>query len=877
VTRVLTAVHDGDESTVTVDGVPSRWRVTSAAGELGLALLADRPTEERARTSWSVRWAVPVAGDAAGCDVPVGRLSEGVAAVVHAPTPTDEPLGLPALLLASFPLSPDRRHVAPGPLTDFLIDRAADAYAELLPRLPATAELLDLVPGPVGTGELDARLAQAIVARLPQVPFLRAAAAEHGRADDDEADDAGAGLAGAGLAGAELPGGEQPAAGRVAPRDAVLLAADHLSAGLAGRLAPVLTGLVDGPVRHPAWAVLGVRKVSLAELADLLAVLDREPEWWAGLYAELAGLAPPELAELGALPVPLADGRLVRGPRGLLLPGPGLADMNWADLNGADRDQADRDQADRDQAGHNRAGLSRLSVLGLRVVHPGAAHPLLTRLGAVEGTPRSVLADPATRAAVAASYDKATEAYYDDEEPGLTADAVLSLLAAVDAAPGEYPWAADLALPAADGDWYPAGELLLPGAPLAQVLATDSPFGTVSREMAERHGTAALRAAGVLSSFGLLLADDVELDEAAIDLDVDGAADWAAQCRESVPRAAGGLPLPPVAVTVAAVRDLDLVAEDRWPQALELLLAPPLRAAVIEPVLMRLPDGRAAAVPSYTAWWLRRHVRLDWRRPGELRTADADPLLAGLYEDADDLALPAVLNAMLSDPAVARAIGIRSSLAGLLAEPGGADELLGRLADPRRTVTRSQLHALWSALAGDALAAEGGTASGGPGEPAPPERVRAVLGDKVIVADAADVLVLDAPDLWPLVAGQPLILAPHPRAARLADLLDLPLASEEVPGIVESAGELGRTPAVVRDVLPAAPATYWEHDGLMVDDTDVPWRYVDGELHAATVEGLAHGLAWAAGRWSARHLLTSLLTSPEDTAQLLAEADLERY
>ena len=37
-----------------------------------------------------------------------------MSAVVHAPTPTDEPLGLPALLLASFPLSPDRRHVAPG-------------------------------------------------------------------------------------------------------------------------------------------------------------------------------------------------------------------------------------------------------------------------------------------------------------------------------------------------------------------------------------------------------------------------------------------------------------------------------------------------------------------------------------------------------------------------------------------------------------------------------------------------------------------------------------------------------------------------------------------------------------------------------------------
>ena len=170
--------------------------------------------------------------------------------------------------------------------------------------------------------------------------------------------------------------------------------------GLAEWLAPVLPDLVAGLSRHPAFAVLGVRRLPLAELADLLAALDREPAWWRGLYAALAAAAPDELAELGALPVPLADGRLVRGPRGLLLPGPGL-----------------------EQPG-------RLAVLGLRVVHPEAAHPLLARLGAVEATPRSVLDDPATRAAVANSYDAAVEAGYDDDGPERVADAVLGLLAA---------------------------------------------------------------------------------------------------------------------------------------------------------------------------------------------------------------------------------------------------------------------------------------------------------------------------------------------------------------------------------------------------------------------------------------------------------------
>ena len=152
------------------------------------------------KTGWSVRWAVPVDADGG----PVALPADGVSAVAHAPTPTDEPLGEPALLLASFPLSPDRRHVAPGPLTDFLVDRAADVYAGLLPGLPAGSGLLGLVPGPVGRGELDARLARAIVDRLPEVAFLPAADA---------------------------------AAARIRPRDAVLLAGG--TPALAEWLAPV--------------------------------------------------------------------------------------------------------------------------------------------------------------------------------------------------------------------------------------------------------------------------------------------------------------------------------------------------------------------------------------------------------------------------------------------------------------------------------------------------------------------------------------------------------------------------------------------------------------------------------------------------------------
>jgi hypothetical protein len=802
VTRVLTAASDGDLVTITDGGVVSggavtRWRVAADGGVLDPELLADRPAEERGRTAWSVRWAVPVDADGG----PIALPADGASAVAHAPTPTDEPLGLPALLLASFPLSPDRRHVAPGPLTDFLLERAADGYAGMLPGLPAGPGLLDLVPGPVGRGELDARLARAIASRLPDVAFLPAVGAVV-RVDGVDAD-----------------------APRIRPRDAVLLAGG--TAALPEWLAPVLAGLISGPARHPAFAVLGVRRLPLAEVADLLAALDREPAWWRGLYAALADAPAEELAELGALPVPLADGRTVRGPRGLLLPGGGL-------------DHPDR-----------------LAVLGLRVVAPEAAHPLLVRLGAFEATPRTVLEDAATRAAVAASYDAAVEAGYDDDQPERVADAVLGLVAALDAEPGEYPYLADLALPADDGDWYPASELLLPGSPLADVIAADAPFGTIDQAAVDRYGVRALEAAGVLSSFGLVTAEDVELDQSGVDLDLDGADDWAADSADFV----GDQDLPPVALELTAVRDLDLVDPGRWPQALELLARPPLRSALVDRTRVRLFDGRHVDVPSYTAWWLRRNLVIGGHRPGDLLAPDGDPLLAGLYDPIGTAGFD------FHDPAIARALGVRTSLADLLAEPGGPDELLARLADQARTVSRPQLRALWAALAtAEGLDRDSVT---------PPDMVRAVRGNHVVLAESRDALVLDAPDLWPLLADDCLLLAPYQLAGRLADLLDLSLASEEIAGTLDASGQRREVPPIVRAVLPDAPSYYQAHDKLTVDGIELPWRYLGGEIHAATDAGLGSALAWQAGRWPLRHLLTALLADPDGADRVLADADLD--
>ncbi|MFB9840636.1 hypothetical protein ACFFNX_51715, partial [Actinoallomurus acaciae] len=251
------------------------------------------------------------------------------------------------------------------------------------------------------------------------------------------------------------------------------------------------------------------------------------------------------------------------------------------------------------------------------------------------------LTDPAARAAVAASYDE------EDPEPIWTA--VLTLVARARLRPGEEPWLAELALPGEDGEPYPAGELLLPGAPLADVVAEVAPFGVVDAGLVERHGAETLEATGVLRTFALVRDEDVIEPEHHLDAEEE----WADELGEGF-----------VVPEFTAVRDLEFVAD--WPEAFALLAEPPLRAAVTEPVRVVLADGRTATVPSYTAWWLRRHPVLDGRRPGEL-------CLPGDLEGLYDLAPPGL------DPELLRALGVRTTLSALLAGPDGADELLDRL------------------------------------------------------------------------------------------------------------------------------------------------------------------------------------------------------
>ena len=807
VERVLTR-EDGDEAiggdliTTHRNGGGTRvthWRVVERSGEFDPRHLEERPTEERERTSWSLTWAVPVDEDGG-----IGALPADVESVVHAPTPTDTELDLPAVLIGTFPLGSDRRAVRPGAATDLLLMEAAEAYCALLRRF-APGAALDLVPATrVGGGAIDAVFRARVAEPLQDTPFLATAAGHP-----------------------------------IAPRDAVLLDTGGYSGSpeLVERLAELVPPLLSGDLspRHPAPASLRVRRLGLADLADLLADVQRPPAWWASLYSALAaaGTGGADLDELGALPVPLADGRLVRGPRSLLSP-----TDDWTETTDADGTRIDP---------------GALATLGVRVVHPEAAHPLLLRLGAVEAGAATVLADPRTEAAVRDSLDA------DDPEP--IAEAVLDLVAASGSTVEDLPWLSELALRDDEDGYSIAAELLVPGAPLADLLAEDAPFGTVHEDLVHRHGIDALRAVGAVWELTVLRAEEVALGEdpaSAFDGTAgeggpDGLEEWADEVVERL----GDPDLPPVVPELVCVADLDYIADDAWPRALEMLATGPLREAVTEPARLLMPDGRVVDLPSYTAWWLRSRALLGGHAPVELRTADADPALRGLYDE-----VPAEV-----DPEFARALGVRTSLEELLADPDGPDDLLARMADPERHVDRASLRRLWTALADvDADLVS------------PPTLVLAVGEGRIVVADADDVVVVDSPDLLPLLEERPVVLAATEVAERLADVLDLDLASEIVVGKVTSAGRVRAVPDEMEPFLAdaeRADRTYLHHERLVVDGVEVDWYVGDGTVHASGTEGLARALALRAGRWSRRHLLAAVLRDPSAAARLLTEVDLE--
>ncbi len=283
---------------------------------------------------------------------------------------------------------------------------------------------------------------------------------------------------------------------------------------------------------------------------------------------------------------------------------------------------------------------------------------------------------------------------------------------------------------------------------------------------------------------------------------------------------------------VEAVRDLDLVADDAWPAAIRLLASE--------------PDTWRVMRSGYTAWWIAHHALLAGEPPAYWRLPDADDI-AGLYD-----VVPADL-----EPEHQALLGVRAELA--VESTEDAVDLLDRVADPSRTISRGITLRAYTALA-EAVRDE----VVDPADVDPPAEVRTTDGD---VTDNA--AVLDAPWLAPVTDAY--VAVDFDLAESLAELLDIPLASEVAP-TPESAGEPVRWAdlgAVVDACdlvdLPVPLGGPIVHDELVVAGRQVSW-WVDGDtVHCEdTTEGLARALAWTTDRWPDRHLLAALLDDPDN-------------
>ncbi len=562
--------------------------------------------------------------------------------------------------------------------------------------------------------------------------------------------------------------------------------------GLTDELADVLADIVPGlivpalcaPRYAPALAAVDVHRIGPARLTELLSGHDREPRWWNRLYEALMPLVVDGVVaeELASLPVPLSDGRTVTGPRTTVLA---------SDL----------------------PEIRDLALPWVRLVHPEAAHPLLVRLGADTVSAADLLSDPALVAAVEdVDIDDPT-----DDTAARLADVVLRLVTHVPAGTVPRELGA-LPLPDTHGELTPADELLLPDAPLAGVLVEDAPFGIVEPDLVAEYGADALRAIGVGWGFTVLRAElptgpdhnlpDEDLWWETVDADPD---------------------------TLVAVRDLDLVDEDRWAQALALLASDPATAEAL------------ADRAGYTAWWLRNEATLEGQRLGHYRWAD-DTTFEGLLDPCTHPDAGAFRSCLAADA---------------LEDVDLAQTLLDRLADPERRPTPAVIVAahttLAQAFAAGTIEADAVTL---------PDGVRTVSG---AVVDAADALIPDRPWWVGVIPTDRLVTGAAGTATALADLLDLPVASAVLSAATARPGRATtwdrEAAAVAATVVTGAPLPKGAlvlHDrltlrcsGALTGEHDVSW-WVDG---SGATHSTVQGLASAAAAVSTAHAAAAVSTA----------------
>ena len=555
------------------------------------------------------------------------------------------------------------------------------------------------------------------------------------------------------------------------------------AARLLGRAVPGLLLPPRSTVAVEAMRALGVVTLAVADAVTTLAGIDGTPAFWRNVYQALSDQDSEDLANL---PVPLSGGGRRIGPTGCLLPGPDAV---------------------------NDELLGRVSRLApdVRLVHPDAAHPLLSRLGALPADAQALLADPAVGQLFHDFRQDLEDTDPDPDELREFARLALDL--------SGYPGSGqldDVVLTDADGEAWPASELLAPGAPLAALLAADADLPMVGTEWLE-YPMDALARVGVRTGLKIVTVENA-------DADLPDLQDWWSEVV--------GDGLPPEAFE--AIADLDLVDDRRWPELLAMIADDPAASGALT----------SGPEPSYTRWWLSQFALIADHRPSHWRLSGAEEL-SGLFDE-----LPVAL-----EPAIATSIGVLTSGADAVATD--AQELIRRLSDPDRTVAQSAVPGL-TRLVVDALRRDPDLEL--------PVAVR-TLGGPVVEAEAA--LVLDLPWFAQVVDAATLV-AGGDDPAGVGDMLQLDLASEALavtvlgsPADLDAGSQAAarRAAAVLglefAALFPGASLRAVADLAVRVGQTAaqrVWWWMAPGSLLVdGSPEGIGRAVAWRAGRWSDRH------------------------
>ncbi len=698
--------------------------------------------------------------------------------VLYAPTPTDEALGLPARLIGTFPVDDTRRHLAAGSFADFMIKEAISGFLDLLIKCEPAQRLRLIPPGGFGLSRLDTELRLAIIEKARSTKLLLTVLGEV-----------------------------------VAGEEAVVLPAapDELAEMVAEAIPNLLPAPQSAAVGE-TLRLLGVRTLETSQMSTAMGGLGRGPRFWGRLY-ELLGYAGSE--DLADLPVPLADGRTVLGGRGLLIP------------EVLDGSQDNFVETMRELM----SALPTLRLVDPEAVTSAASRQLLQRLGGTTADPSTILADPSVEIQI-----RSFQTDLEQDEPAEHfedfAAIILSLVAQGGLAPAGL--LADVVLTSADDEPWPAGQLLLPGSPLAELIDADADIPFVADRLVDLFGTETLSRIGVLANFRIVHDDNAtgaDHDLPDEDLWWDEVVDSSAE-----------------SLSFSAIADLDLIDPHRWPAALAAIAGN--REAL---ACLHSPAGMPI---SYSRWWLANFAVLENQPPKYWKLATATDL-GGLFD---------VLPVGISNE-MAEMVGVQTSLArALMADP---EELLDRLTDPRRELVTGLVAPVTAALV--AVLAERvdrGVA---------PDRVRTLSG---AVVAANDALVLDEPWLAQVLAADELV--PGGRdPGNTAAFFDLDLASTALgsSSLRPSPGEPSNPDAAIQAWLAMGgdPADVTWLDGVQF--TPMLAVEVEGVTHRVTwwvtgqsywVDGSAPGwgrlLAYRHRSWSLRHLVTALLTGAESEA-----------